>query len=248
VVVIAVLLGAAAAAAAAGTKQRPMSCRVRAAAIAGVASSHVLAVRDQTVVYRVRGANSDVWWACRSGSATRTRIGSTNRHQQGGSEYGPTQTLGGLQLAGGWMLAIKTTGLADYESCSKYAGYPCPEPTKTLVVADVRATQPGPTAITRFSTGTTTAEGLGPYTNLTRVLLSSAGGLAWLETSHAGTPSAPAPVQNLYGCAVTDTASGPACTPTQLDSSPAISPASLQLHATTLTWSLDDQTKTASLS
>jgi hypothetical protein len=247
VVLIAALLGAAAATAA-RNKDRPTGCQVRAAAIAGIARSHVLAVQGQTVVYRVRGSNSDVWWACRHGGTTRTKLGSTDRYQLAGSEYGPTHTLGALQLAGSWVLAIKTTGLSDYATCSKYAGYPCPEPSKTVVVLDVGGARPGPSAITHFSTGTATAEGLGPYTNLTRVLLSSAGGLAWLETTHAGTASAPAPVLNLYGCALTDAASGPACTPVQLDTSPAINPASVELRATTLTWNGNGQTKSASLS
>jgi hypothetical protein len=236
IVATAVLAAATVTAAPAAGTGSAMGCRVEGTAIAAVAHSHVLAARGQTVVYRVRGTADDVWWACRRGSAPRAQIGSTDSYQQGGSEYGPTHTLGRLTIAGAWVLAVSTTGLTGYASCTKYAGYPCPGPNKTLVVVDVHGSHPGPTRITRFSTGTTSDQGYGPYTNLSRVLLSSAGGLAWLVTTDAGTPSEPPPSLTLSGCALTDAASGPVCTPAQIDSSPAIDPTSLQLHGTTLTW------------
>jgi hypothetical protein len=245
---VALLATATATAALATSSGRATGCQVRGVAIAGVAHSRVLAARHGTVVYRVRGAHDDVWWACRRGSATRARIGGTDSYQGNGSEYGPTHTLGRLTLAGGWVLAVKTTGLADYESCTKYAAYPCPGPSKSLVVVDVRGSRPGPATITHFSTGTATGQNFEPGTNLTRVLLSSAGGLAWLESSDTGAPAKPPPVLKLYGCALTDAASAPTCTAAQLDASPAISASSLELRGTTVTWSLGDQTKSATLS
>jgi hypothetical protein len=146
------------------------------------------------------------------------------------------------------VLAVKTTGLADYESCTKYAGYPCPGPTKTLVVVDVGGSWPGPSSVTQFSTGTATGQLSGLSTNLARVLLSSAGGLAWLTKSGAGTPSEPAPVLKLYGCVLADAASGPTCAAAQLDMSAVIDPASLRLQGTTLTWNVGDQTQSETLS
>jgi hypothetical protein len=247
VVTAAVLAAATVTATPAAGAQSSMRCQVAGSAIAGVAHSHVLAVRDQTVVYRVRGNAEDVWWACRRGSAPRAQIGSTDSYQQGGSEYGPSHTLGRLTIAGRWVLAVATTGLTGYASCTKYAGYPCPGPNKTLVVVDVRGSRPGPTRITRLSTGTTSAQGYGPESSLSRVLLSSAGGLAWLVTTDAGTPSAPPPSLALFGCALADSASGPDCTPAQIDSSSSIDPTSLKLRGTTLTWLDGTQTNSTVL-
>jgi hypothetical protein len=234
------------AATAAGTES-VMTCQVEGTSVAGIAHSHVLATRGQTLVYRVRGNADDVWWVCRRGSARRAQIGSTDSYQQGGSEYGPTHTLGRLTIAGGWVLAVSTTGLTGYASCTKYAGYPCPGPNKTILVVDIHGSHPGPTRITRFSTGTISAQGYGAQTDLSRVLLSSAGGLAWLVTSDAGTPSEPPPSLTLSGCALTDAAGGPGCTPAQIDSSPAIDPTSVQLRGTTLTWLDGTQTNSTTL-
>jgi len=223
------------------------SCAVAGQTIAGVAHSHVLATDRATIVYRVRGHSADAWWACRAGRAPRAFIGTDDSFQKRNDEYGPSRTLSDLRIAGRWVVAVGASGLADYETCSKYQQSPCTGPTETLLAAD--ATTPrGPGTLTQFQTDTSDANGNGTDIVWKRVLLSPAGAVAWLLRSEAFTQSSSsAATFTIYGCVLADGAGGPDCTPTQVASGATI-PSSLGLSGTTLTWTADGQSQSASLS
>jgi len=222
-------------------------CVVKGGAIAGVARSRVLGADAVAVAYRVRGRKTDADWACRRGSARPVLIGRDDSRQQGGSEYGPAETLSAPHLAGGWVAAIQTTGIAAYTGCSKYMVSPCASPVDTLLAIDVASGARGSPA--RVLTYTTDAAGATTVNLLSRIVLSSAGAVAWLERSAILTESGPgAPVFTLYGCLARDGGDGTiACAPRQLAQG-AVDPASLALAGTTLSFSVGGQPQTASLS
>src|SRR5579871_4715598 len=91
VLATAVTLGLAGAAASGGAA--PRSCTVQGRSIVGIPDSHVIATPGAMVVYRVRGATSDTWWACLF-AAPGVLLGHDDRFQSRGSEYGPSTTLG----------------------------------------------------------------------------------------------------------------------------------------------------------
>jgi hypothetical protein len=231
--------------AASGAAARSAGCVVQGRAIAGIPHSRVLATRGATVVYRVRGKGPDAWWACRRGGTGHSFIGSDDSFRGRNTEYGPNRTISDLRLAGDWVIAMQEIGHVQYVACTKYMQYPCTGPTESLVAVKVGSAGPG--TLTQFTTDTTDSSGDGTDIAWKSVLLSSAGGAAWLLRSQAFTPSSSAPaILTLYGCVIVKGPNGSGCTPVQLASG-AIDPASLNLAGTTLTWTGGGQSQSASL-
>jgi hypothetical protein len=226
-----------------------IGCTVKDDAIAGIARSKVVASRGATVVYRVRGHAADTWWACRAGARSRALIGRDDSFQLRNNEYGPTTTLSHLQIAGGWVIAVGETGADQFAGCTKYQQGPCQGPSDTLLAVDAGG-GPGPGALTQFAAANTDANGLGSSLTWKRIVLSRAGAVAWVLLRQWSTPSSPAPLLMLYGCVMAKGATGPACAPQQLATGAvgAIDPASLHLAATTLSWTAEGQSQSATLS
>lgn len=224
-------------------------CTVRDGAIAGIAHSRLIAVRGATVVYRVRSHQRDDWFACRRGSAARAAIGSQNSFQERSAEYGPSQTLAGLRIAGDWVIVVERTGVDQTLACSKYDAGFCWNPDTAILAADASSAAAQPGLVTRLLSAPNDAQGDGVNYDLSRVLLSTAGAVAWLEEAE---PYGPAPptlpwTYAIYGCVLADGADGSSCTPSQLAAG-ATKPTSLQLDGTTLTWTAGGQSQSAPLS
>jgi hypothetical protein len=221
-------------------------CVVKGHAISGVGHSRVVARRGAVVVYRIRGHRADGYWACRQGGTRRVRIGRDDGHQSNNAEYGPSATIGDIQIAGSFVTAIQETGADMFDGCTKYGFFPCPSPVDTLVAVRVATGARGP--MTVVDTDPTDAMGYGPSITWARTLLSGAGGVAWLLSSMENTPTGPAPtVLTLYGCVATAAGATLGCTPRQLAQG-AIDPASLAISGTTLTWITAGAPQSASLS
>jgi hypothetical protein len=223
-------------------------CAVQRHAIVGVRHSRVIAASGTVVLYRVRGAGADTYWACRRGSGGRVLIGRDDRFQKGGSEYGATSTLSDIHLGGYWVTAIAETGADMFAVCTKYVSYPCPSPVDTLVVVDVRSGAHG--SLTRVLADTSDATGSGTTTTWKRTLLSAKGGVAWLLSSASYTQASgsASPVSALYGCVTMgDGHGGIGCTPRLLGQGSIVA-ASLALTGTTLRWTSGAQRQSASLS
>ena len=208
-------------------------CTVRGDTIAGVSRSHVLATQGPLVVYRVRGASADTWWACRTGfPGPPTKLGIDESHQDGASEYGPAVTLSRPHLSiGGFVFFYRVTNLQSFAQCTKYYSYPCPGPTGSLLVLSLPGRRVG--VVDRFTADILDSSGADSSTMLTRVVVGADGLVAWLLHRQAATATGPAPpVDTLYGCTVTVRAG---CAP-QVLATGTIAPASLQLHVVTLTF------------
>ena len=223
------------------------SCTVRGNAIAGVPRSHVLATQGPLVVYRVRRASADTWWACRTNfPGPPARLGIDQSHQDGASEYGPAVTLGRLHLSiGGFVFFYRDSGLQAYAACTKYEAYPCSGPTGSLLVLSVFGRHLG--VLDRFTTDILDASGADSSTALTRVVVGVDGLVAWLRHRQAATATGPAPpVDTLYGCTVTVHAGVPGCAPLLLATG-TIAPASLALHVDTLTFTENGTSRVAAI-
>ncbi len=225
-----------------------IGCVVKGDTIASIPRSKVIESRGTTIVYRVRGHGADTWWACRAGARSRALIGRDDSFQQRNNEYGPTTTLGHIEIAGGWVIALGETGADQFEGCTKYQQGPCQGPNDTLLAVDAGG-GPGPGALTQFTADSTDLSGGGSSVTWKRIVLSRAGAVAWLLLGQSYTPSSPAPLLTLYGCAMAKGATGPACTPQQLATGAvgAIDPASLHLAGTTLSWTAGGQSQSATL-
>jgi hypothetical protein len=227
-----------------------VGCAVKGNTIAGIARSKVIASRGVTVVYRLRGHGADTWWACRAGARSRALIGRDDSFQQRNNEYGATTTLSHLEIARGWVIAVRETGADQFAGCTKYQQGPCQGLSDTLLAVDAGG-GPGPGALTQFTAANTDASGAGSSLIWKRIVLSRAGAVAWLLLRQWSTPSSPAPLLMLYGCVMAKGATGPACTPQQLATAAgasAIDPASLHLAGTTLSWTAGGQSQSATLS
>ena len=204
----------------------------------------VIASNSGTVVYRVRTATADTWWACRTGGGRRTRIGVDDRFQNGASEYGPSSVLTHLRLAGGWASVVHEAGADAYAACTKYVVYPCSGVTSTLVVIDARSGRRG--ALATVDTQTTDDTGGGTQVDWLRTVLSPAGGVAWLlrRTTYSASGAATAGVPTLYGCLIRGTGVG--CAPLTLAQED-VDPASLRVSGATLSWTTAGRPRSASL-
>jgi len=246
---IALAAAATLAVAAAAPARSAGGCEVSGGALAGVAHSHLVAVRGATLVYSVRSRQRDDWFACRRGSPVRAPIGSQNSFQKRNAEYGPSQTLSDLELAGDWVVVVEQTGVDETVACGKYQPSFCWNPDAAILAADASAASARPGVVARLVSSPTDAEADGVNYELGRVLLSAAGGIAWLEQAE---PYGQAPptvpwTYAIYGCVLADGSGGPTCAPVRLAASPT-RPASLALSGTTLTWTADGQSQSASLS
>ena len=222
-------------------------CAVRGHVVPGVRHSRVTQTRGSLVVYRTRSAHSDTFWACRRGRTRRVLVGHDDSFQTRGDEYGATTTLSGFQLAGDWLLVVGETGADQTLQCSKYAQFPCPSPVDTLIAVNVAVGRHGQLA--SLMTGSTDASHNSTQTEWKRTLLSTAGGVAWLQTSTtytAGSSQGTAGPSSLYGCVAQRRGGGIGCAP-RLVSQGNIDPSSLGLTGTTLSWTVGGQMQSTSL-
>jgi hypothetical protein len=210
-------------------------CATRGHVVPGVAHSRVLSVNSDVVVYRTHGASSDGLWACSRHGAHRFLLIGRDDSAQAEAEYGPTTTLGQLNIAGNWVTVVHETGGADFAGCTKYEMSACTGPLDALLVVNVARGLRGRLA----SIVTVRTAFTGPVVSQvgwTRTLLSPSGAVAWLQNAEAGvtTPLSEAPA-SLYGCSVGVAGGALGCTP-RLLAQGEIPSASLALVASTLTW------------
>ena len=220
-------------------------CTVHRGALTGVRHSRVIRVSGQVVIYRTRGPAADSIWACRRRSRGSVLVGRDDSHQSAESEYGPTSTIGGFQVAGNWLLAIKETGADEVMACTKYAAEPCPGPTESVVLVNVTARARG--QATSIITHALDASGNPSALEFHRALISPAGVLAWLQTGSSQPPSAPQQsTQLLSGCAAIIALRSVECH-AELLAQGEISADSLRLSARTLSWSIRGIPHTATI-
>jgi hypothetical protein len=220
-------------------------CTVHRGAITGVRRSRVIRTSGQLVIYRTRGAQADSIWACRRRSRGAVLVGQDDSYQSVDSEYGPTSTLGHIEVAGDWLLAVQETGADEVVACTKYAAEPCFGPRDTVVVANVTDRARG--RATSVFTNEPDANGKPSGLELARALISPAGVVAWLETGPSQPPSPPnQTTQLLFGCAASVTSRAVQCH-AELLSQGEISADSLRLSAHTLSWRLGALPQTATI-
>jgi hypothetical protein len=220
-------------------------CTVHRGALTGVRHSRVIRVSGQVVIYRTRGPAADSIWACRRRSRGSVLVGRDDSHQSAESEYGPTSTIGGFQVAGNWLLAVEETGADEVMACTKYAAEPCPGPTESVVVVNVTARARG--QATSILTHALDASGKPSALEFHRALISPAGVLAWLQTGSSQPPSAPQQsTQLLFGCAAIIALRSVECH-AELLAQGEISADSLRLSARTLGWSIRGIPHTATI-
>ena len=167
-------------------------CTVHRGAFSGVRHSRVISVSGQVVIYRTRGPAADSIWACRHRRHGSVLVGRDDSHQSAESEYGPTSTIGGFQVAGDWLLAVQETGADEVIACTKYAAEPCSGPTESVVVVNVAARARGRAA--GILTHARDASGTPSALEFDRALISPTGVLAWLQTGPSQPPISSAAV------------------------------------------------------
>ena len=210
--------------------------------IPGVAHARVVAVRGHVILYRTRGPTFDTLWVCSRGHGRGARIGIDSARQAGtGSIYPPEWTLGRVQVAGNWAMVTQEEGAAQLTECSKYAAYPCPGITYTVVLAN--AALGLNLKLASIVTEKSSAAGYAEETaSLSRTLLSSSGAVAWLEKSKSTSATTIA----LYGCLARVVMGKIACSTLKVADGN-IDPESLRLAGTTLTWTAGGQPQSATL-
>jgi hypothetical protein len=220
-------------------------CTLHGGALSGVSHSRVIRVSGQVVIYRTRGPAADSIWACRRRHRGSVLVGRDDSYQSAGSEYGPTSTLGGFQVAGDWLLAVQETGADEVLACTKYAAQPCPGPTESVVVVNVSARARG--QATSILTHELYASGKPSELEFHRALISAAGVLAWLQTGPSQPPIAPQQsTQLLFGCAEIIALRSVECH-AHLLAQGEISADSLRLSAHSLSWSIRGISHTATI-
>ncbi len=205
-----------------GTAGAAVTCGVRGRAIAGIAHSHVIVVRGDAVVYRVRRAQFDTYWACSREHERRVLMGRDDSYQMRYELYGPTKAFGEIRSAGEWITAIHEED--NSPECGKYGETGCEGRSTTLVVVDVALAL-------SVHEGIYFAE-----SETARWLLSPQGGVAWLSFTE----------DELKGCAAQVTERGLVCPERSLWSGH-VEPNSLNLVGGTLTWTATDGVHTGTV-
>jgi hypothetical protein len=218
-------------------------CTVRHRAIVGVRASRVLLTSGPVVVYRTRGFDADAYSACRRGGKS-VVIGYDDTYQAQSGEYGPSTTLGGIHVAGDWIVATLETGADLTTSCEKYMQYPCPGPSDTIVVANVALRRTG--RLVSIASLVDATSGYSTGSSFARTLLSPQGGVVWLTDApsyQAGSARPP----GLYGCRPSVGAKGRLGCSARLLTQDAIDPLTVRLDRTTVTWTWHGQPQSASV-
>lgn len=205
------------------------SCAVVGRHLRGVVRSRVIKSHGDVVLYRVLGATSDSISACDRATKRFVLIGHDESRQDAGGEYPPERTVTELHLAGQWVIALTATGEGAASVCSKYGGDPCPSVHVSLVVANVA----------RGVTGTA-SNAAETESELLRPLVSSAGTVAWVQSSVATTSSS----RTLFGCEARIVRRGVICRPREIVTSD-LKVSSLTLSGRKVSWSDDTGAHTA---
>jgi hypothetical protein len=233
---VAIAPGASSATAAAARR-----CAVEGRHIRGISRSHFLGVKPRVIVFRAFGTERDTIWACGRSTNRFVALGPDESRQQADSEYAPEHVLRAIHVAGRWVLAIRETGGEFSSSCSKYQAWPCPGIEVGLVL--VNAARGRPLVVTKIESYATDPHGNAVGAVLRRQLLSSQGGVVWVETSIPGAaPSHSA----LFGCAALVIRSRLSCVPRAIAEDGVI-PGSVRLTGLDVTWSDHEGSHTAAL-
>jgi hypothetical protein len=195
----------------AATAGAAVGCRVHDHAISGVPASRVVIAQGDAVVYRVRHAEFDTYWACSRTRGRRVLMGRDDSYAMRYELYGPTKGFGEIRVAGEWITAIHEED--NSPECGKYGETECEGRSTTLVIVNVALALSGHEDI--YFAESQTA----------RWLLSREGAVAWLSSDE----------DELDGCAA-QLANGRVLCPERALWSGHVDPESIHLSGRSLTW------------
>jgi hypothetical protein len=233
-VAVVVAVGALATALPAPASAATRRCAVLGSHVRGIHHSRVTRVRGRVIVYRTAGSMADTVWACDRTTNRFVRLGYDETRQSQDNEYGADRTFEHVQIEPPWVIGVQQSGAEGAASCSKYQANPCPGVRLRLIAANVaRGLAGGVATIESYATDAMGNQ-IGPL--WPRVLVDSAGAIAWVQTeAQAGPQGEPA----IRGCLAHAIASAISCPPSTLVHA-ALTVSSVALNGLEVTWTAAD--------